>query len=52
MHKIRKNDEVMVLTGKDRGKRGTVLRVLPNIVVLCPADQAEVHGALRAATHG
>ena len=24
-----------------------VLRVLPNIVVLCPADQAEVHGALR-----
>lgn len=30
MHKIRKNDEVMVLTGKDRGKRGTVLRVLPN----------------------
>ena len=30
MHKIRKDDEVMVLTGKDRGKRGTVLRVLPN----------------------
>lgn len=26
-----------------------VLRVLPNIVVLCPADQAEVHGALQAA---
>ena len=26
--KIRKGDEVMVLTGKDRGKRGTVLRVL------------------------
>ena len=30
MHRIRKGDEVMVLTGKDRGKRGTVLRVLPN----------------------
>ncbi len=30
MNKIRKNDEVMVLTGKDRGKRGPVLRVLPN----------------------
>jgi large subunit ribosomal protein L24 len=26
MDKIRKNDEVIVLTGKDKGKRGTVLR--------------------------
>ena len=29
MNKIRKGDEVIVLTGKDKGKRGTVLRVLP-----------------------
>jgi large subunit ribosomal protein L24 len=28
MRKIRKGDQVVVLTGKDRGKRGTVLRVL------------------------
>ena len=28
MNKIRKGDEVVVITGKDRGKRGTVLRVL------------------------
>lgn len=28
MNKIRKGDDVSVLTGKDRGKRGTVLRVL------------------------
>jgi large subunit ribosomal protein L24 len=28
MRKIRKGDEVVVLAGKDRGKRGTVLRVL------------------------
>jgi large subunit ribosomal protein L24 len=28
MRKIRKGDEVIVLTGKDKGKRGTVLRVL------------------------
>lgn len=28
MRKIRKGDEVVVLTGKDKGKRGTVLRVL------------------------
>jgi large subunit ribosomal protein L24 len=27
MRKIRKGDEVIVLTGKDKGKRGTVLRV-------------------------
>ena len=26
---IRKNDNVVVLTGKDRGKRGRVLKVLP-----------------------
>jgi large subunit ribosomal protein L24 len=26
MHKIRKGDDVIVTTGKDKGKRGTVLR--------------------------
>lgn len=29
MHKIRKGDDVVVKVGKDSGKRGTVLRVLP-----------------------
>ncbi len=28
MKKIRKGDQVIVTTGKDKGKRGTVLRVL------------------------
>lgn len=28
MARIRKNDQVVVLAGKDKGKRGTVLRVL------------------------
>jgi len=28
--KIRKGDSVQVLTGKDAGKRGTVLRVVPD----------------------
>jgi large subunit ribosomal protein L24 len=28
MQKIRKGDEVIVLAGKDKGKRGSVLRVL------------------------
>ena len=31
MSKIRKGDQVVVLTGKDKGKRGTVLRVVPEV---------------------
>jgi large subunit ribosomal protein L24 len=31
MHKIRKGDDVVVKVGKDSGKRGTVLRVLPGV---------------------
>ena len=34
MRKIRKGDEVIVLVGKDKGKRGNVLRVLPNDKVI------------------
>lgn len=30
MNKIKKGDEVVVLTGKDKGKRGNVSRVLPD----------------------
>lgn len=30
MHKIKKGDDVLVITGKDKGKRGDVVRVLPN----------------------
>ena len=28
---IRKNDNVLVITGKDRGKRGRVLKVVPGV---------------------
>ena len=28
--KIRQGDDVVVLTGRDKGKRGTVLRILPD----------------------
>ena len=28
MHKIRKGDEVIVITGRDKGKKGSVLNVL------------------------
>jgi large subunit ribosomal protein L24 len=34
MKNIRKGDRVIVRTGKDKGKRGTVLRMLPNDRVL------------------
>jgi large subunit ribosomal protein L24 len=30
-YKIKKNDMVMVITGRDRGKTGKVLRVLPDV---------------------
>lgn len=30
MRKIRKGDHVVVIAGKDKGKRGYVLKVLPN----------------------
>lgn len=30
MRKIRRNDEVVVIAGKDKGKRGDVLQVLDN----------------------
>ncbi len=34
MNKIRKGDEVVVRTGKDKGRRGTVLQILDNERVL------------------
>ena len=34
MNKIRKGDEVIVTTGKDKGRRGTVLRVFEDERVL------------------
>ena len=30
MNKIKKGDDVIVLAGKDKGKRGTVLKILSN----------------------
>lgn len=34
MNKIRKGDEVVVITGRDKGRRGTVIRVLDEDKVL------------------
>ena len=44
MRKIRKGDQVIVRTGKDRGKRGTVLRLIGD-------DRVVVEGANRAKKH-
>ncbi|MFC5301697.1 50S ribosomal protein L24 [Azospira restricta] len=44
MEKIRKGDEVVVITGKDKGKRGTVLRRVD-------ADHLVVEGVNRAKKH-
>ncbi|EEG06880.1 MULTISPECIES: 50S ribosomal protein L24 [Pseudogulbenkiania] len=43
MRKIRKGDEVVVITGKDKGKRGTVLRVLDEKVVVEGVNVAKKH---------
>jgi large subunit ribosomal protein L24 len=44
MNKIRKGDQVVVITGKDKGKRGTVLRVLPT-------EKVVIEGVNRAKKH-
>jgi large subunit ribosomal protein L24 len=44
MKKIRKGDDVVVMTGRDRGKRGTVLRVVDE-------DHVLVEGANRVKKH-
>ena len=44
MRKIKKGDDVIVTTGRDRGKRGTVLRIVD-------ADHVIVEGANRVKKH-
>jgi large subunit ribosomal protein L24 len=41
--KIRKGDDVIVLAGKDKGKRGTVLHVLEDRVVVENINLAKKH---------
>lgn len=43
MSKIRKGDDVIVLAGKDKGKRGTVLRVVGDRVVVENVNMAKKH---------
>ena len=43
MNKIRKGDDVIITTGKDKGKRGAVLRVLEGKVVVEGANKVKKH---------
>lgn len=43
MAKIKRDDEVIVITGKDKGKRGKVLSVLENRVVVSGINMVKKH---------
>jgi large subunit ribosomal protein L24 len=44
MRKIKKGDDVVIITGKDKGKRGTVLRVVnADLVVIEGANKVKKH---------
>ena len=45
MRRIRRNDEVVVIAGKDKGRRGTVIRVLPksNKVLVANINKVKKH---------
>lgn len=43
MQKIKRDDEVIVIAGKDKGKRGTVKRVLDNRFVVSGVNMIKRH---------
>mgnify|MGYP006145022559 FL=1 len=43
MAKIKRDDEVIVITGKDKGKRGKVVRVLEDRVVVAGINMVKKH---------
>jgi large subunit ribosomal protein L24 len=43
MQKIRKGDQVVVTTGREKGKRGTVLRVLESKVLIEGVNRVKRH---------
>jgi large subunit ribosomal protein L24 len=43
MRKIKKNDEVIVIAGKDKGNRGNVLRVLDDLVLVSGINKVKKH---------
>ena len=43
MKKIKKGDDVIIITGRDKGKRGTVLRLVGEGVVVEGANKVKKH---------
>ena len=43
MNKLRKGDQVVVLTGRDRGRRGAVLRVKDGMVIVENVNRVKRH---------
>lgn len=45
MRRIRRNDEVIIIAGKDKGRRGTVIRVLPKVdkVLVANVNKVKKH---------
>ena len=43
MSKIKKNDDVIVITGKDKGNRGSVLRVLGEYLLVGGINKVKKH---------
>jgi len=43
MRKIKKDDDVIVITGKDKGNRGSVLRVLGDHVLVSGINKVKKH---------
>jgi len=55
MNKIRKGDDVIVIAGKDKGKRGAILRMLEGKVVVEGANKVKKHqkpNPIKGATGG
>ncbi len=55
MNKIRKGDDVIVIAGKDKGKRGSILRMLEGKVVVEGANKVKKHqkpNPIKGATGG
>ncbi len=43
MNKIKKNDDVIVIAGKDKGNRGSVLSVAENFVLVSGINKVKKH---------
>ena len=52
MEKIRKGDQVVVTTGREKGKRGTVLRVADNKVLVEGVNRVKKHTRIRTTNRG